>query len=97
MQFSIVINTNGRCSALRNTLESLCFLDYPSFEICVVNGPTNDGTGELLASYAGGSRALPANSATFRYHEILGLRWRRVRLLHLLMMIALRNQNGSGT
>lgn len=53
MQFSIIINTDGRCNALRNTLESLSLLDYPSFEICVVNGPTNDGTRELLASYAG--------------------------------------------
>ncbi len=27
-------------------------LDYPTFEICVVNGPTNDGTDEVLAEYS---------------------------------------------
>ena len=53
MEFSIIINTDGRCTSLRNTLASLSILDYPSFEICVVYGPTNDGTGELLAAYEG--------------------------------------------
>lgn len=28
-------------------------LDYPSFEVCVVHGPTNDGTRELVEEYAG--------------------------------------------
>ena len=53
MQFSIVINTDGRCRALRNTLENLSMLDYSSFEVCVVHGPTNDGTRELVSEYAG--------------------------------------------
>jgi hypothetical protein len=73
MQFSIVINTNGRCSALRNTLESLCFLDYPSFEICVVNGPTNDGTGELLASYAGRIKSAPCQQRNLSVSRNIGI------------------------
>lgn len=50
---SIIICTDGRAEALRNTLYSLAYLDYPSFEVCVVHGPTEDGTRELLAEYAG--------------------------------------------
>jgi glycogen(starch) synthase len=53
MQFSIIINTDGRLTSLKNTLDSLSMLDYPSFEICVVYGPTNDGTSEFLAGYSG--------------------------------------------
>ena len=53
MQFSIIINTDGRATALKNTLDSLSMLDYSSFEICVVYGPTNDGTREFLAGYSG--------------------------------------------
>jgi GT2 family glycosyltransferase len=50
---SVVINTDGRCQALANTLDSLRYLDYPSFEVCVVPGPTEDGTRELLAKLQG--------------------------------------------
>src|SRR5580704_17786526 len=53
MQFSIIINTDGRLTALKNTLDSLSMSDYPSFEICVVYGPTNDGTSEFLAGHSG--------------------------------------------
>jgi glycosyltransferase involved in cell wall biosynthesis/GT2 family glycosyltransferase len=51
--FSIVIPTDGRAAALRNTLECLRFIDYPCFEVCVVVGPTADGTRELLDNYTG--------------------------------------------
>jgi glycogen(starch) synthase len=52
-RFSIVIPTDGRATALRNTLECLRFIDYPCFEVCVVYGPTSDGTCELLEKYNG--------------------------------------------
>jgi glycogen(starch) synthase len=53
LRFSVVICTDGRAHSLRNTLESLRFLDYARFEVCVVHGPTADGTRELLVEYAG--------------------------------------------
>src|SRR5262249_41911599 len=55
--FSIVIATNGRAASLRATLESLRYLDYPPFEVCVVHGVTPDKTGELLASWHGRLKA----------------------------------------
>jgi len=50
---SVVINTFNRCSSLERTLRSLEWLDYPNFEVIVVNGPSSDGTDELLDRYGG--------------------------------------------
>lgn len=50
---SIVICTDGRAAALANTLRCLQYLDGPAFEVCVVRGPTEDGTGEALAAWDG--------------------------------------------
>lgn len=48
---SIIVNTNGRCDSLYRTLESLRYLDYDEFEVCVVYGPAPDGTADLLHRY----------------------------------------------
>lgn len=50
---SIVICTDGRAAALANTLRCLRYLDGPGFEVCVVRGPTEDGTAEVLAAWEG--------------------------------------------
>lgn len=50
MKVSIVINTNNRLSYLKRTLHSLQYLNYTNFEVCVVAGPTRDGTHEFLTS-----------------------------------------------
>ncbi len=49
---SIIINTDGRAHTIRTTLSSLFHINYPSFEVCVVVGPTEDGTRELLSEFA---------------------------------------------
>lgn len=50
---SIVINTDARAQSLKRTLDSLRWLDYPLFEVCVVYGPSPDGTKELLEQLRG--------------------------------------------
>lgn len=50
---SIVICTDGRARALANTLRCLLYLDGPNFEVCVVHGPTEDGTTEVLVEWSG--------------------------------------------
>jgi glycogen(starch) synthase len=50
---SIVICSDGRAASLANTLSCLQHLDGPDFEVCVVQGPTEDGTTEVLAGWAG--------------------------------------------
>jgi hypothetical protein len=50
VKFSVVINTDSRLSWLKRTLSGLRYLTYPHFEVCVVSGPTEDGTKDYLAS-----------------------------------------------
>ncbi|MGA2186759.1 MAG: glycosyltransferase [Bryobacteraceae bacterium] len=45
---SIIINTYNRASSLENTLQALQRQNYFPFEVIVVNGPSDDGTEELL-------------------------------------------------
>lgn len=45
---SVVINTLNRANLLPNTLKSLLHLDFDNFEVIVVNGPSTDGTAEIL-------------------------------------------------
>jgi glycogen synthase len=52
-RLSIVICTDGRAAALANTLRCLQYLDGPGFEVCVVRGPTEDGTEEVVAGWEG--------------------------------------------
>lgn len=51
MKFSIVVNTYNRAATIENTLESFSYLRHPDFEVIVVNGPSTDGTTELLERY----------------------------------------------
>lgn len=57
--FSIVINTDDRAESLARTLQSLRHLDYPEFEVCVVRGPTPDGTEEVLKPWRGKIKVAP--------------------------------------
>lgn len=54
---SVVISTDGRARSLAATLESLRQVAYPHFEVCVVAGPTEDGTDAVLEGFAGRIRA----------------------------------------
>ena len=50
-RFSVVISTSGRRASLRNTIESFRHMNYAAFELCVVHGPSSDGTEELVRAY----------------------------------------------
>ncbi|HJU12041.1 MAG TPA: glycosyltransferase [Candidatus Binataceae bacterium] len=50
---SVIVNTDARADSLQRTLDSLRWLDYPFFEVCVVYGPTADGTKGLLEQRRG--------------------------------------------
>ncbi|GIW86299.1 MAG: hypothetical protein KatS3mg108_0623 [Isosphaeraceae bacterium] len=53
MRFSVVINTYNRGKCLAQALDGLTRQTHPDFEVIVVNGPSTDGTAELLAGQAG--------------------------------------------
>ncbi len=50
---SVVINTFNRCESLARILRALEWLDYPEFEVIVVDGPSTDGTEALLDAQNG--------------------------------------------
>jgi glycogen synthase len=45
---SVIVCTDGRLDALKGLMASLRHQDYSNFEVCVVCGPTKDGTREYL-------------------------------------------------
>lgn len=48
---SIVINTLNRGILLSNTLKSFLHINFDNFEVIVVNGPSTDGTAEILEQW----------------------------------------------
>ncbi|KAF0227757.1 MAG: group 1 glycosyl [Beijerinckiaceae bacterium] len=48
---SVVINTFNRAASLRDALIGLSKIDYPNFEVIVVNGPSTDDTQSVLAEF----------------------------------------------
>src|SRR5262249_23735387 len=74
-RFSIVVNTNGRVKALEQTIESFRHLAYPSFEVCVVTGPTRDGSHELIERYSaqGIVKAAACSELTLSISRNLGI------------------------
>ncbi len=51
--FSVVICTDGRLPFLKATIRGLEALEYHAFELCVVCGPTDDGTRAWLTGLGG--------------------------------------------
>lgn len=49
---SVVVCTYNRRNRVAQTLEALREQDYPRFEVIVVNGPSTDGTAEMLVGWA---------------------------------------------
>ena len=50
--FSIVINTLNRAAYLDDAIAGVLQLDYPEFELVVVNGPSTDNTTQVLERWA---------------------------------------------
>jgi glycogen synthase len=50
MRFSVVISTYNRMAGLKRTLEAVRYQTHDDFEVVVVNGPSTDETGAMLAT-----------------------------------------------
>lgn len=48
---SIVICTDGRASSLKETLDGIGRQNYSNFEVCIVLGPTEDGSRQMLEAW----------------------------------------------
>ena len=49
---SVIVNTYNRAPSLHQTLQGLTRQNYPTFEVIVVNGPSSDGTSDVLRIHA---------------------------------------------
>ena len=70
---SVVVNTLNRARHLRGALEGLRAQRYRDFEVVVVNGPSTDGTAELLASEAGSIKVRHCPVASLGTSRNLGI------------------------
>ncbi len=63
MRFSVVINTFNRAASLPDTLRGLSRQSHDEFEVVVVNGPSTDGTADVLAEWSDYLRVVDLDAA----------------------------------
>jgi glycosyltransferase involved in cell wall biosynthesis/GT2 family glycosyltransferase len=73
MRLSIIINTYNREPYLRRLLPVLDRQTGCDLEVVVVNGPSTDGTAQLLARYAGRIKALDTPTRNLSHSRNLGV------------------------
>lgn len=71
--FSIVINTLNRGNLLGDAIRGVFQLDYPSFELIVVNGPSTDNSEEVLAQWHGRIKHLHCDVANLSVSRNVGI------------------------
>lgn len=72
-EISVVINTYNRRASLEATLCALRQQEHERFEVVVVNGPSTDGTDELLAQWSDVVRAVPCPEVHLGKSRNLGI------------------------
>lgn len=70
---SVIINTYNRAESLRRTLASLEQLDYPTFEVIVVDGPSTDDTGDVLTEYGDKIKVSKCEDRNLSHSRNLGI------------------------
>lgn len=71
---SIVISTLNRANVLSKALRSLKYQNYSNFEVVVVNGPSTDGTQEVLDQYRGDIVIARLDEANLSKSRNIGIR-----------------------
>lgn len=71
--FSIVINTLNRASLLGDAIQGVFQLDYPTFELIVVNGPSTDHSEEVLAEWQGRIKHLRCDTSNLSMSRNVGI------------------------
>lgn len=70
---SVVVCTYNRRDPVEKTLIALREQTYPCFEVIVVNGPSTDGTADVLAQFADSARLLDCPQASVGHARNLGM------------------------
>src|SRR5580704_1533619 len=84
LSVSIVINTYNRAASLATTLRSLRRLNYPRFEVIVVNGPSTDNTLDALKSHADSIRVGTCSDRNLSISRNVGIEMARGDLVAFL-------------
>ncbi|WP_353227678.1 glycosyltransferase [Novosphingobium sp.] len=70
---SIVVNTYNRGAWLDDALRGLAGLDYPEFEVIVVNGPSTDNSAAVIARWGDAIKALSCDVANLAVSRNVGI------------------------
>ncbi|WDA41810.1 glycosyltransferase [Erythrobacter sp. BLCC-B19] len=70
---SVVINTLNRADLLDDAITGVMQLDYPAFELVVVNGPSTDHSEEVLARWQGRIKHLRCAEANLSVSRNVGI------------------------
>ncbi len=70
---SVVVCTDGRPDSLEQTIRALACLDYPRFEVCVVYGPTTDGTLSVLRNWGDRIKYAPCPERNLSMSRNIGI------------------------
>ncbi|MBX9730899.1 MAG: glycosyltransferase [Sphingomonas sp.] len=70
---SIVINTLNRATLLGDAISGVFQLDYPSFELIVVNGPSTDNSEAILEGWHGKIKHLRCSEANLSISRNVGI------------------------
>ena len=70
---SVIVNTYNRGALLDDALRGLDGLDYPDFEVIVVNGPSTDTSAEVIARRAPTIKALRCDQANLSISRNIGI------------------------
>lgn len=70
---SVIINTYNRRAWLDDALRGLAGLDYPDFEVIVVNGPSTDSSTEVIARRGHAIKALDCDQANLALSRNIGI------------------------
>ena len=77
-RFSVVISTLDRVRSLAVTLDALTRLDTTELEVVVVEGPSTDGTAELLDGWSHCVKRVRCSDRNLAQSRNLGIRRRPV-------------------
>ena len=70
---SVVVNTYNRGAWLDDALRGLAGLDYPEFEVIVVNGPSTDDSAAVIARWGDAIKALRCDQANLAVSRNIGI------------------------
>jgi hypothetical protein len=70
---SVIVNTYNRGAWLDDALRGLAGLDYPDFEVIVVNGPSTDDSAAVIARWGGKIKALRCDQANLSVSRNVGI------------------------